>query len=171
LIVLTFAELSQASPQRSGTTQDATTAGLKAEKPQPIMRLVAIATHRIERENRQIRVYQRRQPQRLPFFTELLLAAPVDRDAILDNLVGKSVALVPSGTRKGQWDVYGAAVWKGNAGAVSRVAPVRIGAALTLAGNVFVVHRVFVSSTEHPITIESDGQITRLKPHQVLLVL
>ena len=123
----------------------------------PAAQFIATSTQRIDRDRAEVRVYRNGQPVELfTKFHELLTATPADRQMGLDRLVGKSVALVPSEKRADQWDIFT------GVGGVGE---------LILAGNIFKVRQVLLSSRKSPLEVRVDGQIHRLKPGQALLVL
>jgi Tfp pilus assembly protein FimV len=118
---------------------------------------IATTTQRIDRDRAEVRVYRNNQPVELfPSFHELVTASPADHQMRLDRLVGKSVALVPSEKRADHWDIFAGVGGVGD---------------LILAGNIFKVRQVLLSSRKNPIEVRVDGQIHRLKPGQALLVL
>jgi hypothetical protein len=146
----------------------------------PGPQFIATSTQRIDRDRAEVRVYRNGQAVKLfPSFHELLTATPAAHQMGLDGLVGRSVALVPSEKRADQWDIFAGVGGVGGA----RV-PSVTGAALwyiftgvggvgdlVLAGNIFKVRQVLLSSRKNPIEVRVDGQIHRLKPGQALLVL
>jgi hypothetical protein len=124
---------------------------------EPEVQFIATTTQRIDRDRAEVRVYRNSQPVELfPRFHELLAATPADRHMGLDRLVGRSVALVPSEKRADQWDIFTGVGGVGD---------------LILAGNIFKVRQVLLSSRKNPIEVRVDGQIHHLKPGQALLVL
>jgi hypothetical protein len=123
----------------------------------PAAQFIATSRQRIDRDRAEVRVYRNGQPVELfTKFHELLAATPADRQTGLDRLVGKSVTVVPSEKRADQWDIFT------GVGGVGE---------LILAGNIFKVRQVLLSSRKNPIEVRVDGQIHRLKPGQALLVL
>ncbi len=123
----------------------------------PPAQLIAAVTERIDRDRLEIHVYQNGRPAKIsPRFHELIAATPADHRTELEKVAGKGVALVPSEKSADRWDVYL------GVGGVDT---------LCLAGNIFVVKQVLVSSRKSPIEVRVDGDIHRLKPGQVLLVL
>ncbi len=123
----------------------------------PASQLIATSTLRIDRDGAVIRVYRNgRLVELFPHFQELLVATPADHPVGFDTLVGRSVALVPSEKRTDRWDIY-----LGVGGVYE----------LTLAGNIFVVGQVFLSSRKSPIEVQAAGKIYRLKPGQALLLI
>jgi predicted alternative tryptophan synthase beta-subunit len=122
----------------------------------PKPQLIATSTERIDRDLEEIRVYRNGRPVELfPQFHELLTATQADHREAFASLVGRSVALVPTEAHTGQWDVY--------LGVAS--------SSYTLAGNIFVVKQVLLSSRKNPIVVRVNGQIHSLKPGQALLLL
>jgi hypothetical protein len=90
------------------------------------------------------------------------------------------VTLVPSDKQADSWDVFtGVGGVSSRRTAVSKLKAHQwdiftgVGGTgeLILAGNIFKVHQVLLSSRKSPIEIHIDGQIRRLKPGQALLVL
>jgi hypothetical protein len=123
----------------------------------PAPQFIATSTQRTDRDRAEVRVYRRGQPVELfPSFHELLTATPAHRQVGLDRLAGRSVALVPSEKRADQRDILT------GVGGVGE---------LILAGNIFKVRQVLLSSRKNPLEVRVDGQIHRLKPGQALLVL
>ena len=123
----------------------------------PGAQFIATSTQRIDLGRADVRVYRSGRPVELfPSVHELLTATPADRQIGLDSLAGRSVALVPSAKRAEQWDIFT------GVGGVGE---------LILADNIFKVRQVLLSSRKNPIEVRIDGQIHRLKPGQVLLVL
>ena len=122
-------------------------------------------------------------------FKELLAVTPlVGARRTIENLVGKSVAVVSSVKRPDRWEVYilpSAASLSHNDGRRLEVSynpaqqrRTRSGntsqETLTgqmLADNVFVVKKVFISSQRSPVELKLDGQVIRLKQGDALLVL
>jgi hypothetical protein len=147
----------------------------------PGAQFIATSAQRIDRDRAEVRVYRNGQPVELfPSFHELLAATPADRQMRLDRLVGKSVALVPSDKQADQWDIFTGV--GGIAGMRRRVARLKadqwdiftgVGGVgdLVLAGNIFQVRQVLLSSRKNSIEVRVDGEIHRLKPGQALLVL
>ena len=142
-------EMQRHAPTQPGETEKAPVG--------PAAQFIATSTQRIDRDHEAVRVYRNRQPVELfPGFHELLTATPADRQTGVDRLVGKSVAVVPSEKRADQWDIFT------GVGGVGE---------LILAGNIFKVRQVLLSSRKNPLEVRVDGQIHRLKPGQALLVL
>ena len=142
--------------------------------------LIATTTQRIDCDRAEVRVYRNGQPVELfPSFHELLTATPADQQRSLDGLVGKRVTIVPSDKRGDQWEVL---TGVGGVGVARMPAKKRndqwgiftgVGGVgdLVLAGNIFKVRQVLLSSRKNLIEIRVDDQIYRLKPGQALLVL
>ena len=140
---------------RALTQPGETTAGKNLVGPGA--QFIATSTQRIDRDRAEVRVYRNGQPVELfPSFHELLAATSTVRQTGLDRLVGRSVALVPSEKRADQWDIFT------GVGGVGE---------LVLAGNIFKVRQVLLSSRKSPIEVRVDGRIHHLKPGQALLVL
>ena len=165
--------------QRNALTQPAETTPEEAPV-QPAAQFIATSTQRIDRDHEEVRVYRNSQPVELfPGFHELLTATPADRQMGLERLVGKSVAVVPSEKREDQWDIFTGM----GGGVIAHIQPrVRrdqwdiftgVGGVgeLILAGNIFKVRQVLLSTRKNPLEVRVDGQIYRLKPGQALLVL
>jgi hypothetical protein len=146
----------------------------------PTAQFIATSTQRIDRDLAEVRVYRNGQPVELfAKFHELLTATPADRQMGLERLVGKSVAVVPSEKREDQWDIFTGM----GGGVIAHIQPrVRrdqwdiftgVGGVgeLILAGNIFKVRQVLLSTRKNPLEVRVDGQIYRLKPGQALLVL
>jgi len=126
---------------------------------EPAAQFVATSTQRIDRDRAKVRVYRNgRLVELFSSFHELLTATPAGRQkgTALNELVGRSVALVPSEKRADQWDIF-----RGVGGCCD----------LVLADNIFKVRQVLLSSRQNPIEVRIDGQILRLKPGQALLVM
>lgn len=123
---------------------------------QSIPRPVAQVRERIETDRFEVRAYQARKPVRLANFMELFVITPVSATPQnIEDLVGRSVAIVRSQKQPDRWEVYRDV----------------FAASLTLAGNVFKVKQVFVSSAQSPIELRLDEKIVPIKPGDVLLVL
>ncbi len=123
----------------------------------PAPQLIATITTRIDRDRLEVRVYQNGQPVKLfPRFHELIVATPADHRMGLDNVVGRSVALVPSEKGAGRSDIFL------GVGGVDE---------FCLAGNIFIVKQVLLSSRKNPIEVLVDGKTQRLKPGQALLLM
>jgi hypothetical protein len=133
---------------RAGQASPVSTAGLVAEVRQ-----------RVETDRLEVRVYQRKKPVQLAGFMELFVVTPLPgpRKA-LENLTQKSVAIFRSEKKPDRWEVY-QDVWIGT------------GHEQTLAGNVFKVKQVLISSARSPVELRLDGQTIRLEPGDALLVL
>jgi len=117
---------------------------------------IGILTKRISTNLLDIHVYQNGQPIALfPQLHELVTALPADGGKGLDEIQGRSVALVPSAKAANQWEIF-----RGVAGGE-----------LCLADNIFVVRQVLVSTRKKPIRVQVDGETHRLKPGEVLLVM
>jgi hypothetical protein len=119
---------------------------------------VATIVERIERDRKDIRVYEASQPVNLPWFSELAIAVPGDRHASLNFLQGSSVGLVRDEKSVNEWALYSNVVGVGDRG-------------LTLADNVFRVRKVILCTSRHAIELHMGGWVYRVKPGQVLLVL
>jgi hypothetical protein len=147
----------------------------------PEAQFIATTTQRINRDHVGIYVYRNGKPVDLfSHFHELVTATPNDRQKGFEKLVGTSVTLVPSEKQADQSDVF-----RGVGGVSFRPTPVPklkahqwdiytgVGGVgeLILAGNIFKVRQVLLSSRKNPIEIRIDGQVRRLKPGQALLVL
>ena len=103
----------------------------------PAPQFIATSTQRTDRDRAEVRVYRRGQPVELfPSFHELLTATPAHRQVGLDRLAGRSVALVPSEKRADQRDILT------GVGGVGE---------LILAGNIFKVRQVLLSSRKNPL--------------------
>jgi len=146
----------------------------------PGPQFIATCTQRIDGDREEVRVYRNGKPVELfPSFHELLTATPADQQRGLDGLVGKSVTIVPSDKRADQWEVLtgvggvGAALMHAKRSKDQWDIFTRVGGVgdLVLAGNIFKVRQVLLSSRKNPIEIRVDDQIYRLKPGQALLVL
>jgi len=124
----------------------------------PSMIRVATIVERIERDRKDIRVYEASQPVNLPWFSELAIAVPGDRHASLNFLQGSSVGLVRDEKSVNEWALYSNVVGVGDRG-------------LTLADNVFRVRKVILCTSRHAIELHMGGWVYRVKPGQVLLVL
>jgi hypothetical protein len=137
-------------------------------------RLVAEVNQRVEMDHFEIRVYQGKRLVQLPSFMELLVITPLraTREAI-DDLAGRSIAIVPPERRSRAWGVYLLASVGLAAAPQPRVleARYRANAAQLLFGNIFVVKRVLMSSRRSPVTLRVDGHIIDVKPGDALLVL
>jgi hypothetical protein len=107
------------------------------QQSQASVRPVAVATERIQRNGRQIRVRRAKRFVRLPYFIELLVATPVGGQVPLAGLVGEKVGLQPSDKHQDQWEVRRDI----------------IGGVLDLPENVFVVKQVFISTAKDPIEV------------------
>jgi hypothetical protein len=117
---------------------------------------IGILTKRIDTHLLDVHVYQSGQPVALfPQLHELVTAVPADGRKGLEDIQGRSVALVPSAKAANQWEVF-----RGVAGGE-----------LCLADNIFVVRQVLVSTRKKPIRVQVDGTTHRLKPGEVLLVM
>jgi len=116
---------------------------------------VAVATERIQRNERQIRVRRAKRFVRLPYFIELLVATPVGGQVPVDSLVGEKVALVRSDKHRDNWEVRRDIVW----------------GMLDLPENVFVVKQVFTSTAKDPIEVIVNSKIHRLNAGQILILL
>ncbi len=152
----------QIPPAPQQVRQDMSLRDLGTEPPfhpapgEPLPQRVGRITQRIDRDHMEVRVFQNGRPIKLfPQFHELIAASPADHRVGLDQVAGKGVALVPSEKVADQWDIY-----------------IGVGgvAELCLAGNIFVVKQVLISSRKNPIEVRVDGHIHRLKPGQALLV-
>ena len=133
---------------RAGQASPASTASLIAEVRQ-----------RVETDRLEVRVYQRKKPVQLAGFMELFVVTPLPGPPkTLENLAQKSVAIFRSEKRPDRWEVH-QDVWIGT------------GHEQTLAGNVFKVKQVFISSARSPVELRLDGQTIRLEPGDALLVL
>jgi len=138
--------------------------------------LIATTTQRIDRDRGEIRVLQSGKPVELfPRFHELVTATPANRQTRLEELAGKSVALIPSEKRVTVASVAGVSQsllpWSTQADHWDIFTGVGGVGELTLADNIFKVRQVLLCSRKNPIEVIADGQIHRLKPGQVLLVL
>jgi len=123
----------------------------------PAPQIIGTTSERIDRDRLDVRVYQSGQAVELPpRFRELIAATPADHRMQLNNTTGKGVTLVPSEKGAGRWDIYL------GVGGVHE---------LCLAGNIFVVKQVLVSSRKSPIEVRVDAKIHRLRPGQALLVI
>jgi len=124
---------------------------------QPGAQRIGTIAKRIGRDQMEVRVYQHgRAVELFSQFQELVTASPVDRRTDLRQVAGKGIALVPSEKDAERWDIY---IGVGG------------GTRSSLAGNIFVVKQVFVSSRKKPVEVHVDGEIHRLKPGQALLVM
>lgn len=116
--------------------------------------VVALATERIDRDCREVRVYSARRPLELPRFYELLVARAEQDGSELEKLTGRYVTIVLSMKLADTWEVYTNAAW-----------------GPALAGNVFRVKRVLTSSKQAPLEVRVNGTLYRLEPGQILIVL
>jgi hypothetical protein len=118
--------------------------------------LVALATERIDRDCREVRVFSARRPVELPRFHELLVARAGQEELELDKLTGHYVTIVPSRKVADLWEVYADTGW---------------GVGPTLAGNVFCVKKILPSTSAKPLEVHVNGELYRLKSGEVLIVL
>jgi hypothetical protein len=144
--------------------------------------LIAEVRQRVETDNFEIRVYQGKKRVQLPRFMELVVITPLSGTAgTIEDLAGKSVAIVPSEKRANTWGVYifsSVSFLHRNRGLIrealydpSQQRQGRLGAAEVLSGNVFVVKQVLISSRRSPVALRLDGRLIQLKSGDVLLVL
>jgi len=145
-------------------------------------RLVAEVSQRIETDQLEIRVYQGKKHVQLPRFMELVVITPLRGTAgTIEDLAGKSVAIVPSAKRTNTWGVYifsSVSFLHRNRGFIrgalydpAQQRQGRLHGAEVLSGNVFVVKQVLISSRRSPVALRLDGRLIQLKPGDVLLVL
>lgn len=138
---------------------------------------VAEVNQRVETDRLEVRVYQGKQLVQLGRFMELFIITPLGgRRQAIENLVGRSVAIVPSGKRPDRWEVYvlrSVAFLGRHQGRLLEAIydPAQGEMAQMLADNVFRVKQVFVSSRRRPVELKLDGQVIQLKPGDALLVL
>ena len=144
--------------------------------------LVAEVNQRIETDRFQVRVYQGKQLVQLARFRELFVVTPLGgRTQTIESLVGRSVAIVPSKERLDRWEVHvlHAAADLGRQGRLlegfyepaQQHIRTRIPPEPLLAGNIFEVKQVLVSSRRRPVEIRLDGQVIDLKSGDALVVL
>ena len=121
---------------------------------------VAQVRERINVDRLEIHVYQGRKPVRLPAFMELLVVTPVAQPPqALENLTNRSVAIIPSDKNPDRSEVY------------QDVFSSADGRVLTLAGNVFKVKQVLISSSESQLELRLDEKVVKIQPGDALLVL
>jgi hypothetical protein len=142
---------------------------------------VADVKQRVETDRFEVIVYQGKTRVQLERFVQLLVIAPLQGRTIkVENLVRRSVAIVPPDNRRTRWGVY-------MLSSVGFLAPRqwlvlnafydpaqrqhRSGGAQELADNVFLVKQVIISSERDPVKLRLDGEVIRLKPGEALLVL
>ncbi len=152
-----FALLS-ASLRAGPLAQPVRASGQKADTGSSMVH-VATVIERVERDRRDIRVYEAGRLIDFPWFTELAVAIPVDPRGRLDSLLGGTVGLVATEKPLKEWSLFSNVVGIGG--------PDR----LTLAENVFRVRKVIRCTPQHAVELRVDGWVYRMKPGQVLLVL
>lgn len=149
--------------------------------PASTQRPVAEVSQRVETDRLEVRVYQGKQLVRLGRFMELFIVTPLDgRPQTIENLVGRTVAIVPSEKRPDRWEVYvlRSVASLGHQGLLEAFyepaqqhVRIRTDKTQMLVENIFKVNQVFVSSGRRPVELKLDGQVIRLKPGDALLVL
>jgi hypothetical protein len=123
--------------------------------------LIAEVRQRIDTDRLEVRVYQGRKLVQLPRFMELFVVTPLPKlSQTMETLTNRSVAIVRSEKNPDRWEVY-LDVWVGTGGADM----------LTLAGNVFKVKQVIISSSQSLLELRLDEKIVQIKPGDALLVL
>jgi len=91
---------------------------------------------------------------------ELLVVTPVAQPPqALENLTNRSVAIIPSDKNPDRSEVY------------QDVFSSADGRVLTLAGNVFKVKQVLISSSESQLELRLDEKVVKIQPGDALLVL
>ena len=154
--------LSFASGQTKAVTSPRPSSLAQSNEAPPMLR-VATVVERIERDLRDIRVYEASRPIELPWYSEMAIAVPRDPHASLESLQGSSVGLVRNDKSTNEWTLYSNVVGMGG-GTEGRTA-------LTLADNVFKVRKVIPCTSRHAIVLRMGGWVYHVKPGQVLLVL
>jgi hypothetical protein len=139
---------------------------------------------RLQADELEISVYQGNQRVRLQHIVQLLVITPkIGRAEAIEDLVGASVAVVPSTKRPGLLELHllSSAGFLGHK--YPRLSPAAYDPAQQphntqrhtrqqmLADNVFLVKQVFVCSRRHPVLVKLDGQTIRLKRGDALVVL
>lgn len=142
--------------------------------------LVAEASQRIEADRLEVRVTQGKQTVQLGSFLELFIVTPVGGQTI-ENLAGRSVAIVPTGKRHDRWEVYlvPSEAFLGHQGRLVEASydPAQGEAAQILPEHTFKVKQVFVSSRQRRVEIKLDGHsegdvyLFQLKSGDALVVL
>ena len=138
-----------------------TVLGARQASPEPTASHIAEVRQRIDTDRLEVRLYQGKKLVQLARFTELFIVTPLPKPSnAIDNLTNRSVAIVRSEKDPDRWEVY-QDVWVGTGGADM----------LTLAGNVFKVKQVIISSSQSPLELRLDEKIVQIKPGDALLVL
>jgi len=83
------------------------------------------------------------------------VVSSLEPDTEVARYVGGHLVVIRSQQRPDGWELHRKVAWD----------------PLTLPGNVFVVKQVLVSSSKRPIEVRKNGQVRRLKPREVLIVL
>ena len=113
-------------------------------------------------------------------FLELFIVTPAGGQTI-ENLAGRSVAIVPAGKRRDRWEIY-LLPPEASLGHQTRLVeasydPAQGDTVQMLPENTFKVKQVFVSSRRRPVEIKLDGHgesdvyLFQLKSGDALLVL
>jgi hypothetical protein len=146
---------------------------------------VATVNRRIETDNLEISVYQGKRRVQLQTFVQLLVITPLaGRAETVENLVGASVAIVPSNRPSKRLEVHllSPVVFlshdDGHSHRISYDAtqqPQNMYREYTfqqmLADNVFIVKQVLVSSQRNPVELRIAGEPIQVKRGDALLVL
>jgi hypothetical protein len=149
------------------------------ERPGPSYRPIAIATERIDRDRAEVCVHHGGRVVELPRFTELVVVTPLRPETRLTRLVNKTLLLVPSKKREGEWDVFTYNHEEARLFPTPGLRPVFFGVQrrgplqdeLALPDNVFRVKQVLLATSENPVEVSVGSDRYRLKRGEALLVL
>ncbi|MGH9774818.1 MAG: hypothetical protein ACRD50_07705 [Candidatus Acidiferrales bacterium] len=137
----------------------------EVSQPHPAGSPIAVATQRISRNRQTIEISQGRQSVPLGYCTEMLIVTMTGERAHPEKLFGETVAVARQSNQQDRWNVF----MGGVAGTGGIKAYPMSSAALV--DNVFQVKNVLSSTTRNPVDLKIDGQIHRLRPGQLLLLL
>jgi hypothetical protein len=128
-----------------------------AGQPQPALQSIATGRQRISRGKQTIAISRGSQTVAVDYFTELVIARMTDDKTDLEKLSGVTVSLSRHINEREQWVVF-----RGGASD---------GETLALPENVFRIQKVLSSTARDQVKVRIDGQVYRLEPGEVLLLL
>ena len=137
--------------------------------PQPEVQQIATGRQRISRGNQTVVISRGRQNVTADYFIEMVIVrmgAPAllrrwltDDKIDPEKLAGETISLSRSTKDRAQWNVF-----RGGASGASADD-------LTMAENVFRIQKVLLSTAKSQVKVQIDGQVYRLEPGEVLLLL
>ncbi len=124
-------------------------------QPRPLP--IATGVQRISRDKQMIEISRGNQSVAINYFTELVVATMTDDKAPPEKLIGETICLERHPKKRDHWNIFLGCGSDGDA--------------MVLPENVFRIQSVLASTATNQVKVQVDGQVYRLRPGEILLLL